>query len=142
MTYSAEIKISPDPLFVVIDDDISNNLICKININRVFKQSEVRSFEQPQQGLEFIQALNASSVNKRNVIVFLDLNMPAMNGFDVLDQITSARHPLPDGIYTYMLSSSIDPRDEERALSYNVIRGYITKPLTIEKIKYLLGQNS
>ena len=127
--------VSNHPLFVVIDDDGAYNYICRITIRRVFKEGEVATFDDPEEGLQFILNQKAQSFGQREFILFLDINMPRLDGFDVLDRLVSSGHDILNHLRIYMLSSSIEPRDMIRSLSYPITSGYISKPLTIELLE-------
>lgn len=129
-----------DFLFILIDDDPSNNIICSINIRKVFKHAEIVSFELPLEGLEYLLSLNEKLISDRNVVLLLDINMPILSGFDVLDQMQNAANKdLLYKIKTYILSSSIDPKDKEISDSYEITSGYIEKPITIEIIEKMFS---
>ena len=61
-------------------------------------------------------------------VIFLDLNMPVMDGWEFLDSFNSFFKELNTRIY--ILSSSIDSRDIARSKRYNLVKGFIAKPLT------------
>ncbi|OHX68480.1 response regulator [Flammeovirga pacifica] len=71
-------------------------------------------------------------------ILFLDLNMPGMDGWQVLDELLKSSKT-----YSYekvfILSSSIHPKDKERALIHPLVTDYIEKPLSKSKILYCLA---
>jgi CheY-like chemotaxis protein len=71
--------------------------------------------------------------------IFLDLNMPEMNGFDFIDSLIA--HFGEDCISSqlYLVSSTLDHRDKDRAKSYNCVKGLIDKPLTTSFINALLN---
>ncbi|WP_298478117.1 response regulator [uncultured Maribacter sp.] len=68
-------------------------------------------------------------------IIFLDLNMPVMDGWEFLDSFDSFFKDLNTKIY--ILSSSIDSRDLERSKKYSIVKGFIAKPLTDKRINDL-----
>ncbi|MEG3657593.1 response regulator [Arenibacter palladensis] len=68
-------------------------------------------------------------------VIFLDLNMPIMDGWEFLDEFGKISRER--GIRIYILSSSVDSRDIERAKKYDMVNGFIAKPLTDVKIKEL-----
>ena len=60
-------------------------------------------------------------------LVILDLDMPLMDGWEFLDAL--AKLTLPHPIKVFVLTSSIQDEDQERALSYKQVAGFFTKPL-------------
>lgn len=70
-------------------------------------------------------------------VIFLDLNMPIMDGWEFLDEFGKIYNELEKEVKIYILSSSVDSRDIERAKKYDMVNGFIAKPLTDVKIKEL-----
>ncbi len=71
-------------------------------------------------------------------IIFLDLNMPIMNGWDFLDEFVKLENYDPQHTAIYVISSSVDPRDLIRIKETSVISDYILKPLTADDIQNIL----
>ncbi|MDN3688360.1 response regulator [Cyclobacterium jeungdonense] len=75
-------------------------------------------------------------------VILLDINMPIMNGWEFLERISAA--DFDHLVKIYMVSSSINQDEVDRANSYSLVAEYIVKPLTLEKVKALksriLGQ--
>lgn len=69
-------------------------------------------------------------------LLLLDLNMPVMDGWEVLDALR--QHP-EIKIRVAILSSSVDPEDQARASRYPNVIGYLSKPLDHEKVAWLLN---
>ena len=69
-------------------------------------------------------------------VILLDLSMPVMDGWQFLDEFTKVK--IEKKITIYIVSSSIDPMDYERAKSYNDIQNYIIKPVQTEDLKSIL----
>ncbi len=69
-------------------------------------------------------------------MIFLDINMPIWDGWDFLDEIVKLE--LQDTFDVYMVSSSTCLCDKEKAESYPLIKGFLTKPLEIEALKLIL----
>ena len=67
-------------------------------------------------------------------VIFLDIRMPDMDGFEFLDAFRSLAQPIQDMCRVVMLSSSIDPLDDERSSNYQSVIAFIPKPLTRDKI--------
>jgi CheY-like chemotaxis protein len=71
-------------------------------------------------------------------IIFLDLSMPVMDGWEFLEEYSSHASYFKKKIKLYIFSSSISPHDIERAKNFSVVADFIIKPLVKEKIIELL----
>jgi CheY-like chemotaxis protein len=118
---------------VLIDDDKLINLTHKkILLNR-YPNLEVICFSDPNLGLEYI--INESKKNSQiSHNLLLDINMPSINGWSLLDKLIS-QNITPD---VYMISSSIDTNDILKSKSYSMVKGFITKPLSEDKLPILV----
>jgi len=72
-------------------------------------------------------------------VIFLDLNMPIMNGWEFLDEFKDCRSETSKKIIIYIISSSVDPRDLERVQNYQQVDTYILKPITPEDLAKIIG---
>lgn len=71
-------------------------------------------------------------------VIFLDLNMPIMDGWEFLDEFT--RLPAPKKVIIYIVTSSINPADFERSRQYEMVSNFIVKPVTVERLKEILHE--
>ena len=94
-------------------------------------------FEDGEKALRHI-AENIHDASALPEIILLDINMPVMNGWDFLNEFVKLKESISKQITIYMVSSSIDPEDLERAKSYKEVSEYITKPISISRLKDLL----
>lgn len=84
---------------------------------------------------------NIDDAAKTPDIIFLDLNMPVMDGWQFLQAFTQLKPTKK--ILIYILTSSVDPEDTVKVLQYNNVQGYLVKPITeSELIKILFEQTS
>ena len=118
---------------MVIDDDPVNNKICNRIIQLTIAGSAVKTFTDPGEGLEHILANYENSGTK--AILFLDINMPSMTGWDVLAKFDGFTSNIKDRVKIFMLSSSVDPQDIERARRNSLVTGYVTKSLSKDKLQ-------
>jgi CheY-like chemotaxis protein len=72
-------------------------------------------------------------------IMFLDLNMPIMSGWEFLDEFKNYKSNNSKKIIIYIISSSVDPRDLERVKDYNEVTNYILKPITPNDLTNILN---
>jgi CheY-like chemotaxis protein len=116
--------------YLIIDDDKSNNLLCRVILKKVLGDIEVVTCENPREGLAYIQReYGKSGVNKPTVL-FLDINMPDISGWEFLDIYKTFDEHIHGQFTTYMLSSSVDSRDKSLAEQSPFVNGFISKPLT------------
>ncbi|MBS3915837.1 MAG: response regulator [Bacteroidetes bacterium] len=123
---------------ILIDDDEGFLLVSKIIIRRLLPEATVVPFSQPRLALDFL--INEFIITNPNekTILFLDVNMPGMSGWDFLRGFDALPDTAKQSIRIYMLSSSIDSRDEDRAKDNPSIVEFISKPLSLEKLDALL----
>lgn len=82
------------------------------------------------------EALNILETGKEKPeCILLDINMPRMNGFEFLEAYTKKFEN--EHIIIAMLTSSSQTNDKERALSYDCVKHYFLKPITIEDLENL-----
>lgn len=122
---------------MLIDDDMFDQKLSKRLIVRSQLVGRLLGFLSAEEALDFLRDPDRPRVDA----ILLDVNMPRMDGFEFLDAATKE---LGDGfadIVVMMLTTSLDPRDFDRARQYSVVKDYFSKPLSIaylEKIAALL----
>ena len=119
--------------YIVVDDDPWNNNICRFNIKKTLGNIDVTTFSMPEEGLAFIE--HEFSKNPQHTILFLDINMPIVNGWAFLDRFKDFSEDIKNHITIYMLSSSINNQDIERAKSNKYVKDFLSKPLMAHKIE-------
>ena len=113
----------------LIDDDPIFIYGTKRLIGQIEFSEEIIVFNNGEQAIDGIKEMVAKGVMLPDVI-FLDLNMPIMNGWEFLDEFLKLPPESIDHISMYILSSSVDPRDLEKVKEYSIINNYILKPLS------------
>jgi len=84
-------------------------------------------------GLKALEFVNTEQID----VVFLDINMPVMNGWEFLEELKSYPEIIDKRMCIHMLSSSIAAEDLNKAKEYSFVQGYITKPLMREDLTKL-----
>ncbi|MBS1493732.1 MAG: response regulator [Bacteroidetes bacterium] len=123
--------------FILVDDDGINNTLCRAVITKVFEGANVKAFQIPEEALAYIQD-NYASKEDFFTTLFLDINMPSMTGWEFIEEFNKFPDKIKKQFTIYMLSSSVDNKDMERAGKNNLIKCYISKPLKRETLKVLL----
>ena len=114
---------------LLVDDDPIFLTLAELAIK---KESEKVEIFKAMNGEEAINFLKTQSVD----IIFLDLNMPVMNGWEFLDVLPQIENW---GKQVYVLTSSIDPSDQRKADENPLVTSMLEKPLDREKISSTLG---
>jgi CheY-like chemotaxis protein len=88
-----------------------------------------------QEALEYLADLQSSGQDFPQLIL-VDINMPILNGWEFLTAYETLQAPNP--VHIYMLSSSVYENDIEKAKSFKTVQGFISKPLSIDRLTELL----
>lgn len=120
--------------FVIVDDDPINNMICSTVIKKVYPDAAVVSFTEPEKGLDYFR----NTLPTCHTILFLDINMPTMTGWEFIDEFSGLESNLKSKVSVFIVSSSVDFRDRERASCNSAIRRMISKPLTAKMLLSVL----
>jgi CheY-like chemotaxis protein len=115
--------------FIVVDDDGINNVTCRRVIINTLADAYVQTFTDPEIALEYLGTMRPK-LPDGEIILFLDINMPNLTGWDFLDAFERFDPDLKARFKIYMLSSSTDEKDKARAAKYKNVCGYIEKPFS------------
>lgn len=121
---------------LLVDDDKICNFITETTLNKLGIAKEVHSALNGKEALDLLNSYFLGDVAVPDII-FLDLNMPIMDGFQFIDAFKKLDFPKKENILIVVLTSSINPNDLEKAKSLG-INNYMTKPINEEKILSLL----
>lgn len=129
--------IPKPPFIVIIDDDEIQQFLLSRLINRHNLAERIMFFLDGEKALQYLS--DNSSIN-RNIpdIIFLDIKMPIMDGWQFMKEYPSLEKKIEKKIHIFMASSSVATIDIERARNINQISDYIIKPITLEKIKKII----
>jgi CheY-like chemotaxis protein len=125
--------------FISVDDDDFNNSLCKLLIRRTLKIEEVETFTKGEKSLEHL-VTNFKKIGKHEpTILFLDINMPTMDGWEFLEYFDKLDSEIKKNTRICILSSSIDSRDKIKAEADSNVYRYFTKPISSEKLLELMN---
>jgi CheY-like chemotaxis protein len=131
-------KLKQGKRIVLIDDDPVANMI-NTKIVALSSDSSVVAFTEAQKALDQFSATIHSALGELPDIIFLDINMPTMDGWEFLDEFQKFPPSSIGNCKVFVLSSSIDQEDMEKAKSYHSVSDFISKPLTPDGLKILIA---
>ena len=132
--------MSADMKFILVDDDDFTNILHDMVLKDTLgDEVGVETFSKPEEGLEFIQKSYTDS--SEETVLFLDINMPKINGWEFLERYEKFSEAIKRHISIYIVSSSVDNRDRDRAEGNKNVKGFISKPLTTEMILSIAGND-
>lgn len=120
----------------IIDDDPIYRMIASKIINIIASPLTIHQCKNGEEGLAKLEDLKNSN---HETVVFLDINMPGLNGWDVLDGISQNDFHTLSKLQIYMVSSSTDERDLLKSKQYSFVKGFLHKPLSKEDLISAIG---
>lgn len=132
------IEPSSQPVIAVVDDDSVFQFTTSRMLKVIKLTDNILEFHNGQMALDFLNH-HAANPTKLPDIIFLDINMPVMDGWMFLDEFQKMKEKFSKKARIYMVSSSIDPRDLNRARSNPEVSDYVEKPVSLTKFSELLG---
>lgn len=114
-------------LTFIIDDDPVFVLLFKKIMLKIGQFETVLNFENGQLGLDaLIEKFNNNEPFPN--IIFLDINMPVMDGWEFLKALE--KYKFKDELNIYMVSSSIDPTEIKKSKKFKTVKRFISKPVS------------
>lgn len=122
------------PVVYFVEDDHATNVYNEIVFTKLEELNSVKFFEDSTKAYRQIQ-----SAKEKPNIIFLDINMPKMSGWQFVEKIEESPYDfLADPHHVYMLTTSLSRVDREKSKSNPFVKGFIEKPLTKQKILEVL----
>lgn len=121
---------------LLIDDNEIDNFISAGIISKLDVAKEIISKTSAEDSLDYL----ASCIENYSLpeIIMLDIRMPSMDGFDFLREFAKFPPAVHAACKVFILSSSVDSRDIERAKKNPFVLSFITKPLTFDSFQKAL----
>lgn len=124
-------------LLALVDDDDTFVFITKKIIEKTNHVKEIKVFGNGLDALDYLKE-NLNSEYKLPDIIFLDLSMPIMDGWQFLDEFTTLETQKTSKIIIYICSSSISPHDIMKAKKMSAVSDFIIKPVTKDKFSEII----
>jgi len=120
---------------LLVDDDEINNFISIKLIKKALLTTEIMACLNGKFAIDQLVSIQKKDPNKLPDYILLDINMPIMNGWEFLDEYKRLNIDPLGKSKIYIISSSVFSNDINKARSYPLVKSFISKPLSVEKIK-------
>jgi CheY-like chemotaxis protein len=124
----------------VVDDDAIYQIIVKKIIEKSAAFSSVSTF---QDGDIAINSLKNTIEHNKALpdVILLDINMPQMDGWEFMKEMSLIKSQLQKKIAIYIVSSSIANEDKEKSKTFPDILGYLSKPVVLNDLLMINALN-
>jgi CheY-like chemotaxis protein len=122
---------------MLIDDNEIDNLINQKMIEAANISEHIYTHTGARSAIEFLRNLEKLENESKKVlpeVIFLDIDMPLMDGFQFLDEFDKLSEATKNNCKVVMLTSSINPQDVNKSKKYSYVKKYINKPLSQENL--------
>ena len=126
---------------LLIDDDEPTNFLNRMTVEQTGCACNVIVAQSGQAALEFLKGHSKSGEPVDNLhpdLIFLDINMPAMDGWEFLEKYKLLPEEKKKSIILIMLTTSLNPDDEKRTKEIPEVAGFENKPLKEPQLQRLL----
>lgn len=124
-------------LIAIVDDDLIFQFIAERLIESINSEHQTIIFSDGKEAIDFIDS-NRNEIDTLPDIIFLDINMPVMNGWQFLNKYIEIKSEIKKEITIHIVSSSKNPDDFIKAENINEVTDYIVKPINREKYTSIL----
>jgi len=127
---------------LVIDDDEPTNFFTRIILEEANCCNHIKTVQSGQEALDYLAQSEKPGADPNLYpspdLIFLDINMPAMNGWEFLDEYRNLNIAPQHKMIMVMLTTSLFPEDKAKAGRSPEISGFENKPLTLDKLERIL----
>lgn len=124
---------------LLIDDDSATNYIHKRVIDKAEITEKIVALESGYDALEYLQKTDFDKFPRPDII-FLDINMPGMDGWEFLNGYEKLKENQRSKIILVMLTTSLNPDDKNKSDSISTINGFRNKPLNVEILNGVIDE--
>jgi CheY-like chemotaxis protein len=124
---------------MLIDDNPNDNFFHERVIRKCNAAKAVVVQQTGKDALEYLRS-KGSGDELHPSLIFLDINMPGMNGWEFLEEYQRLDATFKTSVVVVMLTTSDNPDDRAKAIAMNVASDFKTKPLTREMLEEIMGK--
>ena len=120
---------------MLIDDEDDCMFIVKLVLKRAGFAGKLTCFNSAS---DAYQHLTSTPREQHPDLIFIDINMPVMNGFDLVETCERECVISVDRTSLFMFSSSNLPEDQQRALGFRSVKDFVEKALNLESYRHIV----
>ena len=128
---------SLDSILIIDDDEISNFITVSI-LEQSKKVKNIATAMSADEGLKYLKKNNGKPSMPQ--LILLDIKMPVKSGWDFLTDYIASEDIDKEEITIVMLSSSVYPDDVHKSKSFKEVAGYLSKPITLQKVDQIFEE--
>lgn len=122
----------------IVDDDKIYQFASSKLLQKYHADINVLCFDHGKSAIEYLRE-NRRNPDKLPDVILLDINMPVLDGWGFLELYAEFKDEISKEIVIYIVSSSIDNRDIQKANEFLEVKTYLIKPLREENYRTILG---
>ncbi len=119
---------------LLIDDDEPTNFYNEIIIREAQLSDQIVAVQSGKEALDYLVSIK-DGAHPQPDLIFLDINMPAMNGWEFIEAYKKLEENQKGKIVVIMLTTSLNPDDELKAKGLDNVHDFKNKPLSVETIE-------
>ncbi|KGO90675.1 response regulator [Flavobacterium suncheonense] len=127
--------MKPDCSILLIEDNKIDQLVTTKLLKKTLGNLDINIVSNGREGIEW---LHAHEKDFHSLIILLDIKMPVMDGFEFLTNYDTLSEEIKNGTEIFMLSSTLDSTDIERANESNYVKKLFSKPLPVQQFKEMI----
>ncbi|MEK6482081.1 response regulator [Catalinimonas sp. 4WD22] len=126
-----------NPVLIIDDDEISQ-MVLSFQVEDVLHTETIVIKENGEEALHFLDEV-VSNKQEEPRLIFLDLNMPQISGYDFIKIYDKDYATLLPNVRLVILTSSVRKKDREMAKNYSSVKGFYKKPLEEHQLKEIMA---
>ena len=131
-------SIDAKHIVCLIDDDNIYQYTARVILESTGLAKEIHSFYNGSEAISYFRDEKNLQPEILPDVIFVDINMPVMNGWEFLEEYQKLYAMLPKPIVVYVVSSSVDSSDMQKSRSYKAVSDYLVKPVNRSKYQELM----
>jgi len=128
---------------LLIDDDTATNFIHRKIVENSSIQADIKAITSAKEALDYLNCSGKYANEDEGLtagVIFLDINMPGMNGWDFMEEYKKLDEKKRARIVVVMVTTSLNPDDRATAARFKDIATYLSKPLSAAAVARIADQ--